>query len=254
MAGFQDYFVPVTLDAAGYDARFRAEDVDPFASHVYTSGGAFAGVVLVARRGWTSRIAAMGIAKGMRGRGVGQQVLDATIRDARERGDRRVVLEVIAGNARAIRLYERHGFRPVRDLVGFTGRPSAGVDALREIDPVAIARRMMRDGAADLPWQIAAETLLKAVPPARGLSLDDRGFALVAPAAEGKLLLRALYVSPEHRRRGASRQMLAAIAGQFPDRIIATPVAVPAALSGVFAKPGFARIAITQHEMALALN
>ena len=251
--GFEGYFVPVALEAAGYDARFRAEDVDPFTSHVYTSGGAFVGIVLIARRGWTSRIAAMGIAKAMRGRGFGAQLVSAAIRDARERGDRRMLLEVIATNTRAIRLYERHGFRPMRDLVGFTGRSAPGIDALREIDPVAVARRMLRDGETDLPWQLAPETLLKAVAPAVGLALDDRGVALVAPAGEDKLLLRTLYVPPEHRQRGTSRQLLAAIAARFPDRTISTPVAVQSVLSGVFAAPGFTRIAISQHEMALDL-
>jgi GNAT superfamily N-acetyltransferase len=125
---------------------------------------------------------------------------------------------------------------------------------LADVDPASVARRIGRDAGLDLPWQLAAETLLKLGTPSRGLSLDDRCFALVTSAAGCKLALRALYVPPEQRRQGLSARMLAAIAGRFPEHAISTPVAVPAALAPVFTGQGFQPIAITQEEMALALR
>jgi ribosomal protein S18 acetylase RimI-like enzyme len=247
---FQDYLVPITIDAAGFDARFRAEDVDPFASHVFRSGGDLVGIVLIARRGWASRIAAIAVAPPWRGRGVGQTLLRDAIHDARQRGDRRMLLEVIATNARAIALYERHGFVRTRQLFGFRrARCGNAAPELTNIDPIAVAQRMMRDPSCDLPWQIAAETLLKAVAPMRGLALGARAFAVVAPAKPGEVSLRALYVPPEHRRRHAARAMLDAL---FPDQIVATPVALPETLSPLFAhcEP----IPISQYEMVLALD
>nr|MDP9455661.1 hypothetical protein [Actinomycetota bacterium] len=50
---------PVDVDARAYEWRFRAEDLDPFVSRVYRLNRSVAGILLVARRGWTSRIAGM---------------------------------------------------------------------------------------------------------------------------------------------------------------------------------------------------
>ena len=47
-----------------------------------------------------------------RGRGVGQALLAACEAHARERGCCKLTLEVLSGNARALRSYERFGFAP----------------------------------------------------------------------------------------------------------------------------------------------
>jgi len=47
------------------------------------------------------------------GSGVGQQLMDAAIDSARTMGARRLLLGVYAGNARAIRFYQRNDFRQV---------------------------------------------------------------------------------------------------------------------------------------------
>lgn len=52
----------------------------------------------------------MGVLAGYRGRGIGKQLLVATLAHARQNGVTRVELEVRADNASAIKLYERLGF------------------------------------------------------------------------------------------------------------------------------------------------
>lgn len=52
----------------------------------------------------------MGIAAPFRGRGVGRQLVEATVAAARQAGLSRVELEVFSSNTHAIRLYERCGF------------------------------------------------------------------------------------------------------------------------------------------------
>lgn len=47
------------------------------------------------------------------GSGVAQTMMDTAVDEARERGARRVTLGVYAGNARALRFYERNGFRQI---------------------------------------------------------------------------------------------------------------------------------------------
>ncbi|HSS50440.1 MAG TPA: GNAT family N-acetyltransferase, partial [Thermoanaerobaculia bacterium] len=77
--GFEGYFVPLAFTAQSYERRFRSEHLDPFASRVYSQDGSPAGALLIARRGWTSRVAAMGIAPEFRGRGVGRRILEEAI-------------------------------------------------------------------------------------------------------------------------------------------------------------------------------
>ena len=50
------------MDARAYERRFGAQNLDAFASRVYSLDGSPVGVLLVARRGWTSRVAAMDVA------------------------------------------------------------------------------------------------------------------------------------------------------------------------------------------------
>ena len=54
----------------------------------------------------------LAVASAHRGRGVGQQLLTACEAHARERGCCKLTLEVLSGNRRAVRSYERFGFAP----------------------------------------------------------------------------------------------------------------------------------------------
>src|SRR5215210_1225766 len=159
---FEGYVVPVNISAGAYERRFRPENVDPFASYAYFWKIAPVAVVLVARRGWTSRIAAMAVAPGVRGKGLGKRIMQGVIDEAVERGDRFVLLEVFEHNTPAVKLYEGLGFEPLRRLVGYHHRPGAapdGADALSKLDPLALARVVAREGKTNLPWMLAAETL-----------------------------------------------------------------------------------------------
>lgn len=74
-------------------------------------------------------LVAMYVAPRARGRGVGERLVRAVLDEAAHRGHGRVVLEVTEGNAPAIALYERMGFR-------FTGsrRPHPRRADLRELE------------------------------------------------------------------------------------------------------------------------
>jgi ribosomal protein S18 acetylase RimI-like enzyme len=143
---FQGYLVPMLLTPERYETRFRAENLDPFWSRLYHSEGAPAAVVMIAGRGWTSRLAAMAIAPNFPGRGLGKEVMRVALEEAVLRKDRTMILEVIEQNPAAVSLYTKLGFRPIRRLVGYDFQPrdaghhGSDFQHLGEIDPLIVAR------------------------------------------------------------------------------------------------------------------
>jgi ribosomal protein S18 acetylase RimI-like enzyme len=213
---FQGYLVPMRLNAERYEARSRAENLDPFASKVYSAGQSPAAVAMIARRGWTSRLAAMAVAPDFRGRGVGKHVMKIGLKEATVRKDRAMILEVFEQNPAAVSLYTGLGFRPIRRLVGYDFKPQGadlgGSDSerLHEIDPLIVARLIATDGEPDLPWMLMPETLAASSGSSsqrdcfcdRCRSVRGKDFNPSAPGPEGASEAR---VGIENSSRSANR-------------------------------------------------
>src|SRR5919107_4163747 len=256
---FEGYVVPVEVSARGYELRFRPENVDPFTSYVYFRETRPVAVVLVARRGWTSRIAAMAVAPEARGKGLGKHIMQAVIDEGVERGDRSVLLEVFEHNTPAVNLYQGLGFEPLRRLVGYRHDPGGVVpevaDTLSELDPLAFARVVASEGEPDLPWMLAAETLSGAVSPARAFHLDHRAYVLIGDPDARVLSLTALIVPRASRRHSWGTRLLQALFATHPDKAWAIPQIVPAELAPeFFARCGWELMDTNQLEMVLDLS
>jgi ribosomal protein S18 acetylase RimI-like enzyme len=254
--GFEGYLVPIRFTPQAYERRFRAENLDPYASRVYVRDGAPVGAMLIARRGWTSRVAAMGFAPEVRGQGLGRRFLGEAIAEAAERGDRAMLLEVFAQNEPAVGLYTSLGFEARRPLLGFrrdAGPAMAGErpsEALREIDPLDFGRLVTREGEADLPWALQAETLAAATLPARAFSLAGHAYALLADPAAEKIAITALLVPRPLRRQGWGTRLVRALDAAFPGRPWAVSPVVPMGLAdGFFSALGWGGWDIHQIEM-----
>lgn len=253
---FEGYLVPARWTPDAFDRRFRAENLDGFASRVYTRGGAPAAAILVTRRGWTSRVGAMGVAPELRGTGVGRWMLAGALREARARGDRAMLLEVFEQNTPAVKLYQALGFRALRRLVGYrwepapAAAPAAPDPALAEVDPREVGRIVTRAGEEALPWMLEGETLSAAVPPSRAWTLGGNVFALVPTPAAERLTLGALFVPRDRRRQGWGRRMVDALRAAHPGRPWAVGQIVPEALApGFFTATGWAVQPLNQLEM-----
>ena len=256
---FEGYVMPVNVSARGYEQRFRPEHVDPFASYVYFRESRPAAVVLVARRGWTSRIAAMAVAPEARGKGLGRRIMQTAIDEAVARRDRSVLLEVFDHNTPAVNLYRRLGFEPLRRLVGYH-RDSGGVasdaaDTLSELDPLDFARVVAREGDPGLPWMLVAETLSGAVSPARAFHLDHRAYALIGDPDANVISVTALVVPRADRRNGWGTRLVQALFARYPDKTWSIPQIVPEGLAPeFFARCGWKLLDTNQLEMILNLS
>ena len=257
--GFEGYIVPLHFTPQTYERRFRTENLDPYASRIFLLDGTPVGVLLIVRRGWTSRVAAMGLAPEVRGQGAGRRLLQEAIVEAAARGDRTMWLEVFEQNPPALALYKKLGFQPVRRLVGYR-RPAdaeeiASTDELTEMDPRDFARLTARHGERDLPWVLQPESLAAATLPARAWHLEHRAYALVADPGAERLSLTALVVPEPHRRQGWGSRMVHALVAMLPSRPWSVSPVLPEDLAAdFFAKLGWGNWEINQIEMRLEIR
>lgn len=263
--GFADYLVKIAASPAMLLGMARADGVDLAASRVLVIDGAPAGAALIARRGWTCRLAGMCLVPEARRRGAGLALMERLFADTRARGERTMVLEVIEQNDPAVRLYEKCGFAKVRRLVGFNGpaipepAPAAAV-ALEEVDIRELAAAVTRHGLPDLPWQVSAETLAHQGPPALAyrcggswVLISDPGVVAPNGPAAPVVAVRALLTEPGFRGHGSAARTLRAVMQRWPGRQWRVSALMPEEMAPAFAEAGFARSALSQWQMTRAV-
>jgi ribosomal protein S18 acetylase RimI-like enzyme len=254
--GFEDYLVPIHFNTVTFLNMLRKDGIDLTISCLLIVEDQPCGIALVARRGWTSRLAAMGIAKEIRGQGAGSWFMDELIKEALQRGDREMVLEVIEQNEPAVKLYQRSGFQTVRRLIGFT---RTGHDAheskktkLQEVDLREISRLIAQHGISDLPWQISGESIAQMNPPARGYE-KDRSYIVVSNPILEHVVIWSLLVEQAARRQGLATDLLKTVMANHVGKTWHVPAILPEEFGRVFEKAGFEREQLSQWQMRLHL-
>jgi GNAT superfamily N-acetyltransferase len=233
----------------------RRDSVDLTLSRVMLNEGQPVGVALIARRGWTSRLAAMAIIPEARGRSIAKACMTQLLDEAQARGDRTMTLEVIEQNTPAVRLYEQFGFQIIRRLVGHSGQPQAQPCDVRleTVDVREAARVLIAHNSPDLPWQLSGETLAQAGPPNIGYRSPTSFIVLTDPGAP-TITVQALVTLPDARQQGNAAGLLRAAIARHPERTWRTSAIWPEAMSGVFEQAGLRRDALTQWQMTRALS
>ncbi len=213
------------------------------------------GFALVARQGWTSRIAAMGIVPEAQGKQVGYRMLLELIEQARNRTDRRLELEVFEQNTRAISLYVKVGFRALRRLYGYTVAAPEGDEnnALTPVDVLEVARHVTEYGRADLPWQISGTHLARMAPPNVAYQLDQASAILTDPSRD-TVIVRAVIVAPSERGLGQAARLIRALWAKYPGKQWTVQAICPEEFGGFYEHCGFARQELNQLQMRLGLE
>jgi [ribosomal protein S18]-alanine N-acetyltransferase len=98
----------------------------------------YAGMSAIAHEADVQTVA---VRRDRQGTGIGDQLVEALLAEARHRGVNRVMLEVRDGNAAAQRLYERHGFTGLGRRRSYYG---PGLDAV-------VMERRLSGSAAEVP-------------------------------------------------------------------------------------------------------
>jgi ribosomal protein S18 acetylase RimI-like enzyme len=252
--GFEGYFIPFHITEDILLNMLRRDSIDLTASRVLLKDAVPIGIALIARRGWTSRLAAMGIVTNSRNSGVGTWAMEKLIEEARTRGEREMLLEVIEQNEAGIKLYQKVGFKNVRRLVGYKlEKPQTrSKDKLEEIDIYELARIVTRHGLPDLPWQLTGATLAQHTPPSRAFRIND-AYCLISDPAVEHVSISSVLVKTRSRGAGLSGVLLRALFASFPNKTWHVSAIFPEEMSTTFEGAGMKREEISQWQMTLKL-
>ena len=204
-AGYEDYYVPLAIDEAAFRFMAEAWDLELQRSRVAVGEHGPIGICVLgvrAKEGW---IGGLGVASTARRSGIGGLLMRAVLDEARAAGLARVTLEVLVQNEPAIRLYEKLGFKHVRDLEVWS-LPGA-VGPVRDAPAEDAHARLVEHRREREPWQRADETLahlLEHGPAPQGIAVEGGGavirvndgrVAVIQLAADGDEAMRSLLES-----------------------------------------------------------
>jgi len=257
---FEGYFVPVNITDVILLTMLRRDGVDLTASRVILKDGEPSGLALIARRGWPSRLAAMGIVSTARNGGTGTWAMGQLIAEAQTRGEKEMLLEVIEQNTAGVKLYEKVGFTKVRRLVGYRlenpqvtedGGANAQ-DELQEIDIRELARVVAYHGLTNLPWQLSGPTIAHHTPPSRAYRLND-AYCLISNPEATDVSISSVLVKARSRGAGLSGVMMRALFARFPNKIWHVSPIFPEEMGVIFEQVGMTRETLSQWQMSLKL-
>jgi len=251
---FEGYFVPVQINETILQTILRRDGVDLAESRVLLKNDEPIGLALIARRGWTSRLAAMGIAKEARHGGVGTWAMNQLIDEARARGEKEMLLEVIEQNTAGVKLYQKVGFKTVRRLVGFKleNPQIESQEEIEEIDIRQLAQLVTSDGLKDLPWQLSGETIAQHTPPSHAYRLNN-AYCLISNPEVEHVVISSVLVKAVSRGSGQGSALMRAVFSRFPNKVWHVSAILPEELSTFFEKTGMKREELSQLQMSLKL-
>src|SRR5262245_35948914 len=158
-AVYEDYPVPMHVDAGTLAFMQEALDLVPEASRVAWQDERPVGAALLGLRGEHAWVGGMGVVPAARRVGLGERLMREILAAAREAGASEVRLEVLEQNVAARALYEKLGFTFLRRLAVWTWRDAPPVPArvAAAPDPRAVRSRLAAAGRAPQPWRRSGE-------------------------------------------------------------------------------------------------
>jgi GNAT superfamily N-acetyltransferase len=240
-AAYEGYVFPFRVDEPLLATMEEAFDFDVDAGRIAYRDDEPVGLGNLGVRGEDAWIGGVGVVPAARRSGVGEALMRALHERARDRGVRRVWLEVIFENAGAHALYAKLGYRPVRDVdVWFLPIAEGGESVAHEVSTDEAHTRIRELRNEREPWQRADETVVN-YGDCRGLATDD-GAAVYRLSGENVQLLQLA---------GQARALLRELQCLGPVSMLNLPENDPVAPA--FRELG-GSVRVRQHEMLLELD
>jgi ribosomal protein S18 acetylase RimI-like enzyme len=260
--GFEGYFVPINITVPVLLTMIRRDSIDLNETRVLHQDDEPIGVGLIARRGWTSRLAAMGIVSSARNGGAGTWAMGQLIEEARARGDQQMLLEVIAQNTAGVKLYEKVGFKKIRKLMGYklenpqpaqASGDGGDEDELQEVDIREAAKMVTAYGLHDLPWQLSGISIAHHTPPSRAFCLNDAYCVISNPQVE-HVSISSVLAPAGLDESGLGAALIRALFARFPNKTWHVSPIYPEEMAPLFEELGMQREELSQWQMSLSMG
>ncbi len=219
MIGFSDYVIKVDLAEVSFISRFFGpEGNDVKLCHVALADGEPIGLVMGGIREWdglkTLRCGALCIAPDFRGTEVAKTLMNLHWQDGADHHCDRVSLEVIKGNDRAIRFYEKNGYFPAYDIKYYKIRTenlevnsAKGIIGLKEIDFKTLGAHRKKQSEIHIHWQSELEYYKESTTDRHfEIQVSDRFAGCLSMSGSGKI--NYLWIEPKDRNKGLAKKAL----------------------------------------------
>ena len=161
-----DYMVPMPMNAARLREYAEVCDIDLEASAVAVDGSEILGLAMLGVRPGRAWISRLGIIRSKRRQGTGWTLVTHMIEQARQKGAKSIVLEVIKNNVPAHNLFIKKGFRETRELLVLRRPPNPPPEAITEAKVESLgykdAVRLLGRRQAQPSWLDANESMINA--------------------------------------------------------------------------------------------
>ncbi|KXX66627.1 GNAT family N-acetyltransferase [Flammeovirga sp. SJP92] len=142
LKAFENYYVKMPTDQEYYRQRWKAAKVDFNLSYGMFDDEKLVGFIIHAvdkRLGLqTAFNTATGVIPAYRGKRIVQSIYDFALRDLRKNGIEKSVLEVITDNERAVRAYQKVGFKICKDYRCYSGKINSNSDSTIEMQKITM--------------------------------------------------------------------------------------------------------------------
>jgi ribosomal protein S18 acetylase RimI-like enzyme len=243
-----------TFDGASFARFLKISAVDLPISQVVVEEDTPKAIGAVARFNTTSRLAGMGVLPQFKQQGVGSWLMEQLIAAARQRQDRKLVLEVIEQNTPAVNLYRKFKFTTLRRLCGFTCEepPAVQSSTATETDLFSLLQAAAAIASDDLPWQIGLPALVSVNAPDRIYS-DQKAFAVISDPARDTIVIRSLFSTSGVQDTDGLQRCLASLLALYPGKKWVASAIFPEDYGLAFQALNFKPSALTQFQMELTL-
>lgn len=217
LEAFSDYFVPFQFSERQMENHLLQNNVELEKSVGAFFGERLIGFTLNGFGSWNAKKtiydAGTGVVPEFRRQGVGKALFDFMMPEFEAEGFEQILLEVIAQNKNAVRLYEKLGFRETRRLIYFERKAAFAPKIeqnfeIREIDaPDWELFESFADGKTS--WQNSRASVSRIFSRRLALGAFDGekcvGYGIVAPQFG---MISQLAIARNYRRRGAASLIL----------------------------------------------
>jgi ribosomal protein S18 acetylase RimI-like enzyme len=216
LEAFSDYLIPFQLSEEQLRHHILQNSVDPEKCVGAFFENKMIGCTLNGFGIWNRRKtvydAGTGVVPAFRNQGVGKAIFDFMMPELRAGGFKQILLEVIAENKNAVRLYEKLGFETTRRLIFFERKTpfefkSKTAFEIREISlPDWHLFENFVDGSTS--WQNSLESLKRSLRKIVLGAFDDEKCIGYGAAFLNSGIIPQIAVAKEHRKKGVASMIL----------------------------------------------